>query len=44
MHEFVLDASSNRRLCNRLIARANNSGGDMGDFDIDDFAMSHIKF
>lgn len=42
IHEFMLDASSNRRLCNRLIARANDSGGDMGDFDMDDFAMSHV--
>ena len=42
MHEFVLDTSSNRRLRNRSIARANDSGGDMGDFDMDDFAMSHV--
>ena len=44
IHEFMLDASSNRRLCNRSIARANDSGGDMDDFDMDDFAMSHVQF
>ena len=38
MHEFTLGAS-----CNQSIARANDSGGDMGDFDMDDFAMSHMK-
>lgn len=39
MHEPMLDTS-----CNRSIARANDSGGDMGDFDMDDFAMSHVQF
>lgn len=39
MHEPLLDAS-----CNRSIARANDPGGDMGDFGMDDFAMSHVQF
>lgn len=39
MHEPMLDTS-----CNRSIARANDSGGDMGDFDMEDYAMSHVQF
>ena len=39
MHEPILDTS-----CNRSNARANDSGGDMGDFDMEDFAMSHVQF
>lgn len=44
MHEFMLDASSNRRLCNRSIAKTYSSGGGMGDFDMDDSTMSYVKF
>ena len=38
MHAPMLAAS-----CTRSFARANDSGGDMGDFDMDNFVMSHAE-